>query len=84
MKKTHIILLPQMLEYHSPFLQAAFEGCDCITGDGCLVSHICERGILDRLRSLYPHANIQTIEYDYDSSDTLRESRIQMALGDFS
>ena len=26
MKKTHTILLPQMLEYHSPFLQAAFEG----------------------------------------------------------
>ncbi len=25
MKKTHTILLPQMLEYHSPFLQAAFE-----------------------------------------------------------
>lgn len=50
---------------------------------GCLVSHVCERGILNRLRSLYPHANIQTIEYDYDSSDTLRESRIQMALGEF-
>ena len=25
MKKTHTILMPQMLEYHSPFLQAAFE-----------------------------------------------------------
>lgn len=50
---------------------------------GCLVSHVCERGILNRLRSLYPYANIQTIEYDYDSSDTLRESRILMALGDF-
>ena len=25
MKKTHTILLPEMLEYHSPFLQAAFE-----------------------------------------------------------
>ena len=26
MKKTHTILLPQMLEYQSPFLKAAFEG----------------------------------------------------------
>ena len=50
---------------------------------GCLVSHVCERGVLNRLRSLYPHANIQTIEYDYDSSATLRESRILMALGEF-
>ena len=50
---------------------------------GCLVSHVCERGVLNRLRSLYPHVNIQTIEYDYDSSATLRESRIMMALGEF-
>lgn len=50
---------------------------------GCMVSHVCQRGILNRLRSLYPHANIQTIEYDSDSSETLRESRIQMALGEF-
>lgn len=50
---------------------------------GCLVSHVCERGVLNRLRRLYPYANIQTIEYDYDSSDALRESRILMALGEF-
>ncbi len=50
---------------------------------GCLVSHVCERGVLNRLRSLYPYANIQAIEYDYDASDTLRESRILMALGEF-
>lgn len=47
---------------------------------GCLVSHICERGILQKLKQLYPHVNIQTIEYDYDSSDTLRESRILLGL----
>ena len=43
---------------------------------GCLVSHICERGIVKKLKMKYPDVNIQTIEYDYDSSDTLRESRI--------
>lgn len=51
---------------------------------GCLVSHVCERGVLNRLKRLYPYANIQTIEYDYDSSDALRESRILMALGEFA
>lgn len=47
---------------------------------GCLVSHVSERGILKTLRKHYPGVNIQTIEYDYDSSDTLLESRILMGL----
>lgn len=51
---------------------------------GCLVSHVCERGILKRLKERYPHVNFQTVEYDYDSSDALRESRILLGLADFS
>lgn len=47
---------------------------------GCLVSHVCERGILKNLRQRYPGVAIQTVEYDYDSSDTLRESRILLGL----
>lgn len=47
---------------------------------GCLVSHVCERGILKNLKKRYPQVNIQTIEYDYDSSDALRESRILLGL----
>lgn len=48
---------------------------------GCLVSHVSERGILKTLRKHCPGVNIQTIEYDYDSSDTLLESRVLMGLG---
>lgn len=47
---------------------------------GCLVSHVCERGILKRLKARYPQVNFQTVEYDYDSSDALRESRILLGL----
>ena len=50
---------------------------------GCLVSHVCERGIIKKLKLRYPDVNIQTIEYDYDSSNTLRESRILLGLSDF-
>lgn len=50
---------------------------------GCLVSHVCIRGILKKLHEEYPKINIQSIEYDYDSSKTLRESRILMGLGNF-
>ena len=45
---------------------------------GCLVSHVAERGVLKKLRKMYPKANINTIEYDYDQSQTLRESRIML------
>ena len=46
---------------------------------GCLVSHVAERGVLKKLRQLYPGANINTIEYDYEQSQALRESRIMLA-----
>lgn len=49
---------------------------------GCLVSHVCERGIMKKLHNAYPNVNIQTIEYDYDTSKTLRESRLMLALSD--
>lgn len=49
---------------------------------GCLVSHVCERGIMKKLHKSYPSVNIQTIEYDYDTSETLRESRLMLALSD--
>lgn len=48
---------------------------------GCLVSHVCIRGILKKLHAKFPHVDIQAVEYDYDSSKTLRESRILLGLG---
>jgi len=63
--------------------QYAEKGCKSVLilhPFGCLVSHVCERGILRKLHQRYPDVNIQTIEYDYDQSKTLRESRILLAL----
>lgn len=47
---------------------------------GCLVSHVCERGIMKKLHDRYPNVNIQTVEYDYDSARALRESRILLGI----
>lgn len=47
---------------------------------GCLVSHVCERGIMKKLHERYPKVNIQTVEYDYDSAHTLRDSRILLGI----
>lgn len=49
---------------------------------GCLVSHVCERGIMKKLHDRFPGVNIQTVEYDYDSSRALRESRILLGISD--
>ena len=62
---------------------AAEQGCRnvlIVHPFGCLVSHVCERVIIKQLKAKYPHVNFQTVEYDYDSSDTLRESRILLGL----
>ena len=47
---------------------------------GCLVSHVGTRGTLGRIRELYPGAGVHSIEYDYDQSEAMRESRILLAL----
>lgn len=64
-------------------VQAIEKGCKnvlIVHPFGCLVSHVCERGILRSLKEKYGDVNIQTIEYDYDQSPTLRESRILLGL----
>lgn len=60
--------------------QKGFENILIVHPFGCLVSHVCERGIMKKLHELYPNVNIQTVEYDYDSSDALRESRILLGI----
>lgn len=47
---------------------------------GCLVSHVGERGILKKLHDLYPDASIHSVEFDFEQSSTLRESRIMLAI----
>lgn len=67
-------------------VQAIEKGCKhmlIVHPFGCLVSHVCERGILKKMRQKFPGVNIQSIEYDYDSSDALRESRIMLGLSDW-
>lgn len=64
-------------------VQAIEKGCKnvlIVHPFGCLVSHVCERGVLHRLKEKYKDINIQTVEYDYDQSPTLRESRILLGL----
>lgn len=47
---------------------------------GCLVSHIGGRGVIKELEHRFPKTKITSVEFDYDQSKTLRESRIMMAI----
>jgi predicted nucleotide-binding protein (sugar kinase/HSP70/actin superfamily) len=47
---------------------------------GCLVSHVGARGVIKKLKEKYPNAAIYSVEYDYDQSQTLRESRLMLAI----
>ncbi len=64
-------------------VQAVEGGCEnvlIVHPFGCLVSHVCERGIMKNLKERYPRASIHTVEYDYDQSGALRESRVLLGL----
>lgn len=47
---------------------------------GCLVSHVGGRGAIKAIKDKYPGAKVSSIEYDFDQSNTLRESRIMLAI----
>lgn len=47
---------------------------------GCLVSHVGGRGVIKELEHRFPKTKITSVEFDYDQSKTLRESRIMMAI----
>lgn len=62
-------------------VEKGFENILIVHPFGCLVSHVCERGIMKKLHERYPKVNIQTVEYDYDSAHALKESRILLGIG---
>ena len=61
-------------------IEKGYENILIVHPFGCLVSHVCGRGIVKKLHERYPNVNIQTVEYDYDSARTLRESRILLGI----
>jgi len=47
---------------------------------GCLVSHVCSKGIIRKIMKKYPNSIVYSIEYDSSLSPVLQESRIQLIL----
>lgn len=54
----------------------------CTQPFGCLPNHIAGKGMIRKIRSLYPSANIVPVDYDPGASRVNQENRIKLMLAD--
>lgn len=52
----------------------------CAQPFGCLPNHICGKGMIRRIKELYPQANIVPIDYDPGATRVNQENRIKLML----
>ena len=52
----------------------------CTQPFGCLPNHICGKGMINKIRELYPQANISPIDYDPSATRVNQENRIKLML----
>jgi predicted nucleotide-binding protein (sugar kinase/HSP70/actin superfamily) len=70
------LLTAEMIE----LVQSGYENIICTQPFGCLPNHICGKGMINRIRELYPQANITAIDYDPSATRVNQENRIKLML----
>ncbi len=70
------LLTAEMIE----LVRAGYENIVCAQPFGCLPNHICGKGMINRIRELYPQANITPIDYDPGATRVNQENRIKLML----
>ena len=70
------LLTAEMVE----LVRTGYENIICAQPFGCLPNHICGEGVINRIRSLYPEANITPIDYDPGATRVNQENRIKLML----
>ena len=61
-------------------VKTGYENIVCAQPFGCLPNHICGKGVINRIRELYPTANITPIDYDPGATRVNQENRIKLML----
>ncbi|MGN0453299.1 MAG: 2-hydroxyglutaryl-CoA dehydratase [Ruminococcus sp.] len=61
-------------------IENGYNNIICAQPFGCLPNHIVGKGVIRKLRELYPHANIFPIDYDAGASKVNQENRIKLML----
>ena len=61
-------------------VQTDYENIVCAQPFGCLPNHICGKGVMKKIKKIYPYANIVTIDYDPGATRVNQENRIKLML----
>lgn len=70
------LLTAEMIE----LVRSGYENIICAQPFGCLPNHICGKGMINKIRELYPQANITPIDYDPSATRVNQENRIKLML----
>ena len=70
------LLTAEMVE----LIRTGYENIVCAQPFGCLPNHICGKGMINKIRELYPQANITPIDYDPGATRVNQENRIKLML----
>jgi len=70
------LLTAEMVE----LVRSGYENIICAQPFGCLPNHICGKGMINKIRQVYPQANITPIDYDPSATRVNQENRIKLML----
>lgn len=70
------LLTGEMVE----LIEGGYANIVCAQPFGCLPNHIAGKGVTNRIRQLYPQANITAVDYDPSSTKVNQENRIKLML----
>ena len=64
----------------SELIKTGYSNIICAQPFGCLPNHVCGKGVMNKLKSLYPESNITPIDYDSSASKVNQDNRIKLML----
>ncbi len=70
------LLTSEMVE----LIETGYTNIICAQPFGCLPNHICGKGVMKKIKQLYPNANIVAIDYDPSATKVNQENRIKLML----
>ena len=70
------LLTAEMME----LIESGYENVVCTQPFGCLPNHIVGKGMIRKVKNIYPQANIVPIDYDPSATQVNQENRIKLML----
>ena len=70
------LLTAEMLE----LVESGVQNVICTQPFGCLPNHIVGKGMMRKIKEIYPESNIVAIDYDPSSAKVNQENRIKLML----